>query len=180
MNRKRILPVVLTGLLVLFSAAALALRLGLLELPGEDPEEVLLSVLPLEEVNAVEWSDGESPAFRLERETDGMWRCPDRPEAVLDQEKTGTAVAALCQVVSGRKIEDWEDASVYGLDPPRRRVELILSDGTSVCYLLGDRNTYTNRYYFQLEGERTIHLVGSSVGETMYAGMEDYIVSDAT
>lgn len=173
------LPAVLAGLLVLFSAGALALRLGVLELPGEEAEELLLSALPPEEVRAVEWSGGEAPALRLERGPEEEWLCPASPGTALDQDRAGQAVAALCQVVSSRKLEDWEDASAYGLDPPRRRVELTLSDGTSVVYLLGDRNTYTNRYYLRLEGDESIHMVGSSVGETMYAGMEDYMASGA-
>lgn len=167
----------MAGLLVLFLAAALALRFKLIKIPEKERAgegDQIISLLDIEDVLAVEWSGGEVPAFRLKRGAENEWICPDHTEEELDQEITERAVAALCQVVSSRRISDWEDASIYGLDPPNRQVELILEDGTNIRYWIGSLNPYTNRYYFQLEGETAIHMVGYSVGESMNYGISDY------
>lgn len=177
MNRNGALAALMAGLVVLFSVAALALHFDLINPPGEKTageEEQIISLLDIERVAVVEWDGGEAPAFRLECNGSQEWICPDYPEKELDQEKAERAVAALCQVVSARKISDWEDTSVYGLDPPERHVEITLEDGTSIQYRIGSLNTYTNRYYFQLEGETAIYMVGYSVGESMNCGILDY------
>lgn len=180
MKGKCILLVRLTALAVLFTAAATVLRLNLIRLPEKaapGEEEQVVSLLAAEDVMAVEWSGSGSSVFRLERGSDQKWICPDYAEDELDQEKVRRTVAALCQVVSVRRITDWKDASVYGLDPPACRVELTLADGTAVRYLIGSLNTYTNRYYFRLEEDTVIHMVGYSVGEPISFGIADYIKS---
>ncbi len=176
MKKNRTVLAFLVGMLIVFSTAALALRFDWINLPGEErTAEQIISLLDAENVTAIEWSGGEVPAFRLERGTDRKWLCPDHADEELDPEKTERTVAALCQVVSARRISDWEDASVYGLDPPNCQVEIALKDGTEIRYQIGNLNPYTNQYYFRLEGESAIHMVGYSVGEPMNYGISDYI-----
>ena len=176
MARNRRLLIILLALAAVLLGLTLALRMGLFagEEAGEEDASIVVSSIPVETVAAVEWSGGDSPALRLEKGSDGIWFCPDAPDLALDQEKVSDAVSPLCQVISVREIEG-EDPASFGLSPARRQIRLELAEGQSVTYLVGDLNTYTNRYYFQLEGLETIHLVGYSVGQSMARTAEDYL-----
>ena len=185
MARNRKLLIVLLVLLVLLSGLTIALRLGLFAGEAEPDEEegtasIPVSAIPTESVSTVTWSGGDSPDFRLEKDIDGTWFCPDEPDQVLDQDKVESTISALCQVLSSREIEEPEDLSAFGLDPAQRRIQIDLADGQTVAYLVGDRNTYTNRFYFQLEGDSAVHLVGYSVGESMNYTVADYLPDEAS
>ena len=126
------------------------------------------------------WSGGDSPDFVLEKDSQGQWICPEYAEETLDQEKVSSTLSALCQVISSREIENTETSADYGLSPARRTVTITLLDGRSVTYYLGNLNTYSNRYYFQLDPDGPIYMVGFSVGQSMDYGIQDYLPASPT
>ena len=112
-----------------------------------------------------------------QKDEKGVWICPEYPDIELDQDKVAYAVKALCQVISVRQIDiPPEERSAYGLSPARRKITLTLIDGEEVCYILGDLNTYTNRFYFQLDQRDAVYLVGYSVGASAQYGIEEYLL----
>ncbi len=179
MQKNRRLFIILLILVCLFAGASLLLHLGVFSALGAEDstqnKETVLLRIPTDAVAEVEWSGGEAPAFRLTKNSQGEWVSAAQPEISLDQAKLINTVTALCQVVSTREIAAPADPQTYGLAPAKRKVTLTLSDGRSVTYFLGDLNPYTNRYYFQMEQDSTVHAVGYSVGESMNLGLLDYV-----
>lgn len=167
MAQKKKLLAWMLCLIGLFSVGAVLLYLDMIPFPSikSKGEERIVCALPMEEVEYVKWFGG-GPEFTAQQR-DGVWTIQGDGWKKPDQQMLRDQISALCQVVSSREIDSLDPQDDYGLSPAQRQVELGLSNGSAVRYRLGKLNTYTNRYYFQMEQSDCVYLVGYSVGRAM-------------
>ena len=162
---------------VLFFAAAIVLALDLLPAKESqtDETEIPVSILSADSIRYISWGDETAEQFTLRQETDAQWSCEGYDMQALAQDRIKNTVTALCQVISTREIEPADNDESYGLSPCQSQVTIVTDDGKEIIYRLGSLNTYTNRYYFRLNDETVVHMVGYSVGAAMQCELSDFV-----
>ncbi|MBQ7944369.1 MAG: DUF4340 domain-containing protein [Lachnospiraceae bacterium] len=98
----------------------------------------------------------------------------------LDEAAVEDMIDRVASLTSEDKIENVEDASIYGLDAATKNV--LISDGTTTYTLvIGDYNDLTSTYYVCLEDDMsTVYTANSTTVNAFNTAVEELIVEEGT
>ena len=127
-------------------------------------EEEALTLVSLDEENAVELTlQTEGNTLRFTRE-EGVWTCPDDPYFEMNEEKIRRLVRDLSPLTAKRRLDGIGDLSLYGLSPAKGVISVRSRSGEETTLKLGSRNDATGELYIQLEASPdTVYLAGTSL-----------------
>ncbi|MCK6583585.1 MAG: DUF4340 domain-containing protein [Anaerolineales bacterium] len=114
-------------------------------------------------VSAIEVTDAEGNASRIERNEDKVWVLSKPEKAEADP---GTAEAAATQVGTLRiiaPIENADDLSIFGLDEPAYTIAVEFEDGGKSMLEVGDKTPTENGFYVNVDGEKVLVVAVSGI-----------------
>lgn len=95
------------------------------------------------------------------------WKIREAPDAKLDQTKVSDPASNFSSLVAEQIVDsNPTDLSKYGLEKPSASATVLLNDGTSKTFLLGNMNTSSD-YYFMEKGVNKVYTVIQGIGDDM-------------
>ena len=162
-------------IILLVIVVALGLYVVLFE-RGPSPNEKTAFATPIAQATILSFAvpDARSIAVRdlqdgretlLTYSEDGLWHIAAPFEDEADQSQVLRFVETLSSLEAQRELTGTVGSpSDYGLDPPARQVEIVLSDGLAPALNLGERAPAGSGYYAQVSGDERIYLVALYIG----------------
>ncbi len=115
--------------------------------------------------------DDESIAFVRDADS---WHLSTDKDFPLDQSAVSGIISEVTSLKASRFVSDKkEDFSEYGLSEPSSEVVFELTDGSEITYRIGNFNSFSDSYYFNIRGDEKIYLVSAEFVELFNKGYED-------
>ncbi len=114
-------------------------------------------------VSAIEVTDADGNASRIERNEDKVWVLSKPEKAEADP---GTAEAAATQLGTLRiitPIENADDLSIFGLDEPAYTIAVEFEDGGKSILEVGDKTPTENGFYVNVDGKKVLVVAVSGI-----------------
>ncbi|MEO8408964.1 MAG: DUF4340 domain-containing protein, partial [Propionivibrio sp.] len=102
---------------------------------------------------------------------------PEIAGAEYSQEEMQGFVHLLAKLTASQTIEALaapDHLVDFGLAQPQAKLALILKDGSTLRFRLGNATPVGDTYYFQKEGEPRVYLIGKLAAELMLRARTDY------
>ncbi len=110
-----------------------------------------------------------------EKQEKKEWRTAREGDINLQQSKIDSLAYDLATINAEQMVEeDVEDLSIYGLLEPSGILEVILDDGGSETFHVGDKTPTGTGYYFRKYDENIIYTIYSHKGESFTSTLNDY------
>lgn len=123
------------------------------EAPTPEKEEILLTSVDWEEVDAVEVDWADEYQFRIERSRDGSYQLTSPRSYSTDQERAELLFKSAARLQADRVVatEDEAEPEEFGLAQPKRHITLQMGDGEELMVEIGDptpvqTGEHTSRY----------------------------------
>lgn len=118
---------------------------------SEDKGMFVLTEYEKDDVRGLRWTKGEdSAAFML---SDGQWQYAPDQDFPVDQAAAQALCDAAMEIHAGRKIENIDTMSDYGLSEPAFTLAISFADETEITYSLGDQTPFQDGYYLSVSGQ---------------------------
>ena len=169
---KKLILLILVALL-LVAACVIVSSLNKSEDPvTPDDKTIIVASFDVGDVTSLEYSyNGSTLAFT---DNAGQWSFISDPEFPLTQNILTTIISDCSVIKATRKLDDAEDASVYGFDTPALSVRFKTSD-LEYYFELGNVNSYNGGYYLRYNEE--IYVTDESLFTAFSKNLFDYLTT---
>jgi len=133
------------------------------ETTAEDPK-LTVAAYNYKDVLTIGYTKGgEALDFTYNTNT-GKWVCDKLPALPINLELPTYMASAISSIKAERFIEDTNaNFAAYGLDKPYLSVRISYSDGVSREYHVGNYNSSTGTYYFNVGGTNEVYTIASGL-----------------
>ncbi len=88
-------------------------------------------------------------------------------------------VSVFAEFTSNKKITEYEDKSIFGLDKPLITVTITANNGGVVKYYLGSYNASIDEYYLMIDGDDSIYTISTDFQYICRKDIYDYATVDS-
>ncbi|MFZ0548514.1 MAG: DUF4340 domain-containing protein [Candidatus Promineifilaceae bacterium] len=153
--------------------------------PSPTPMEHLIqdvTIADVQRLDVTRFEDGFQVSF--EREENGDWfQTVPTNTMVVSSTMTGDVSRILNLTSQSTLSADANPLSVYGLDNPQYEILLVAKrddENVRFDFLIGNRTPTGDRYYAQKQGDPRVHVLLSSIVESMTGLLEDRPIATPT
>ncbi len=170
--------IILLALLVL--AVGGYLMVSRLAEKGKDEGEKSVAVYSIDSTNItqISWTYlGENVTLFYDRSND-KWIYTGDESFPVDSTYPETMRTSLASITADRALSDVTDYNEYGFDNPNAVITITDSNGGATKFTIGDQNTSTSGYYFRVNDESTVYLIGSTLPEAFFHKLNDIVAME--
>lgn len=148
--------------------------------PKEEPvKDDTVTIFKTEKDNIIEISikTANSHIVLTKGEDEKEWtlKKPNIPDIQLIHSKIDSLAYDVASITAEQVVEEnAQDLSPYGLDQPLSQVDIVLKDGGTKTFYVGDSTPSKTKYYFREEGSNTVYTVYSYKGESLSSQLDEY------
>jgi len=167
MSKRTITLIAAVGVLAAVLLAYLILSASGIGKPAEttsEPPKEMLAEYDYKKVLSVGYTLNGTELNFTYNTNNGKWVCNEYPELPINLELPTYMASAISSIQAERFIEDTnEHFADFGLDDPYLTVTISYSDGVSCEYNVGDYNSTTGTYYFNVGGTNKVYTIASGL-----------------
>ncbi|HZQ08781.1 MAG TPA: DUF4340 domain-containing protein [Anaerolineae bacterium] len=145
------------------------MREGAAPTPPETPEPTPLAFLsvPEDKVTNVQVRDVKNNKVTQISRNGDKWNMEQPAQGEAYQQNVDDFLFELANITAERKIDNPSDLAGFGLNPPAYELKVTQQDGQSWTVQLGTQNPDKSYYYALKNGDSSVYLVNTSVGEAI-------------
>jgi len=102
---------------------------------------------------------------------DGTWEIQGM--ATVSKDAISTVISDIVNISATKIADSLENLSDYGLDNPQATVTILLNDGSTSTFLLGNAAPISNTFYLKKDGDNSIYTVYSGIESSINTKFED-------
>ena len=142
------------------------------ELEKAEGDIIAVTELDAESITAISYEyEGETISLVKDGES---WVYEGDTSLAIEQSTVETMAKRMAAIEAEQAIEGVTDMEQYGLGDGARKV-IVTTVDTSYHFLIGDYNSAATVYYWGVEGESTVYVVGGVNVTCFNHGLEDLI-----
>ncbi|MBD5547566.1 MAG: DUF4340 domain-containing protein [Lachnospiraceae bacterium] len=175
MDQKRKRQLLFLGILFLLILAAFAAlkiyKSNAHETSEMDTESYVVMKIDPSQVEEIGMING-TESINLLRSEDG-WKCMEDESVKIDSDAVEHFLDLASDITSDIRIEKVDDLSQYGIDQPQINVTFQWDDNMYTLRL-GDFNPVINRYYININDEKTVYTADTSLYYGLNKTLDDF------
>ncbi len=135
-------------------------------------EVIAVTDLEVEAIEAISYDyDGETLSFVKDNDT---WVYEGDTSLTITQSYLETMAKRMAAIEAELEIPNVTDMEQYGLGDSARKVKVVTADNT-YSFLIGDYNSISYVYYWGVENDSTVYVVGGTNVSCFNYGLEDLV-----
>ena len=133
------------------------------EVTTEDPR-LTVADYKYTDVSTLFYASGDLEYRFTYNENLGKWIYDAQPKLPIDLELPTYMASAISSIKADRYVgADRSSFKDYGLEDPMLRIGISYKDGSSYVYRIGNYNSTTGTYYFNVEGTDDVYMIASGL-----------------